>query len=43
MSANGAPAEDIRQILGHSDYSETANTYIQQSIGTLARSMEMMD
>lgn len=43
LSASGAPAEDIQQILGHADYAETANTYIQQNIGTLARSMEMID
>ncbi len=40
MSAAGVPAEDIQKIMGHSDYSVTANTYINQDISTLKSSVE---
>lgn len=40
LSAAGVPAEDIQRILGHSDYSMTANTYINQDISTLHQSMQ---
>lgn len=35
LSASGARTEDIQKIMGHSDYSTTANTYINQDISTL--------
>ena len=40
LSAAGVPAEDIQRILGHSDYSMTANTYINQDISTLHAAMQ---
>lgn len=40
MSAAGVPAEDIQRIMGHADYSVTANTYINQDISTLKSSVE---
>lgn len=40
LSAAGAPAEDIQRIMGHADYSVTANTYINQDIAALRASME---
>ncbi len=40
MSAAGVAPEDIQRILGHADYSVTANVYINQDIGTLRASME---
>lgn len=43
LAAAGARPEDIKQILGHSDYSVTANTYINQDTATLSRSMELVD
>ena len=39
LSAAGARPEDIQAILGHADYSVTANTYINQDISTLRESM----
>lgn len=40
LSAAGVPAEDIQRIMGHADYSVTANTYINQDISTLRTSVE---
>jgi integrase len=39
LSAAGVPAEDIQRILGHADYSVTANTYVNQDLATLRASM----
>lgn len=39
LSAAGARPEDIQAILGHADYSVTANTYINQDIAALHESM----
>ena len=39
LSAAGARPEDIQAILGHADYSVTANTYINQDIAALRESM----
>lgn len=40
LSAAGVPAEDIQRILGHADYSMTANVYINQDVDTLRASIE---
>ena len=42
LSAAGARPEDIQQILGHSDYSETANTYINQDVSALHNAMALV-
>lgn len=42
LSAAGARPEDIQAILGHADYSVTANTYINQDVSTLRRAMELV-
>lgn len=42
LAAAGARPEDIQEILGHADYSVTANIYINQDISTLSKSMELM-
>ena len=42
LAAGGARPEDIQRILGHSDYSVTANTYINQDVGALAAAIEKM-
>lgn len=42
LSAAGARPEDIQAILGHADYSVTANTYINQDVSALAESMGRM-
>jgi len=42
LSAAGARPEDIQAILGHADYSVTANTYINQDTSTLASSMALL-
>lgn len=42
LSAAGARPEDIQEILGHADYSVTANTYINQDVAALRKSMELM-
>lgn len=42
LSAAGARPEDIQAILGHADYSVTANTYINQDISALTESMSRM-
>lgn len=39
LSAAGVPAEDIQRIMGHADYSVTANTYINQDVSTLTAAM----
>lgn len=39
LSAAGVPQEDIQAIMGHADFSVTANTYINQDISTLTQSM----
>ena len=40
LSAAGVPAEDIQRMMGHADYSVTANTYINQDVATLQASIE---
>lgn len=42
LSAAGARPEDIKEILGHEDYSLTANTYINQDTKTLAEAMDLL-
>lgn len=42
MSAAGARPEDIQRILGHADYSMTANTYINQDTATLKSAVELL-
>ena len=42
LSAAGARPEDIQAILGHADYSVTANTYINQDVNALRESMARM-
>lgn len=42
LSAGGARPEDIQAILGHADYSVTANTYINQDVAALHDSMRRM-
>lgn len=42
LSAAGARPEDIQAILGHADYSVTANTYINQDVSALRESMGRM-
>lgn len=42
LSAAGARPEDIQAILGHADYSVTANTYINQDVAALRESMARM-
>ena len=42
LSAAGARPEDIQQILGHSDYSETANTYINQDVTALHNAIALV-
>lgn len=42
LSAAGVPAEDIQKIIGHANYSVTANTYINQDVETLKKSMAKM-
>lgn len=42
LSAAGARPEDIQAILGHADYSVTANTYINQDVSTLTKSMALV-
>lgn len=42
LAAGGARPEDIQRILGHSDYSVTANTYVNQDVNTLADAVSKM-
>ena len=42
LSAGGARPEDIQRILGHEDYSVTANTYINQDITALTEAIKKM-
>lgn len=42
LAAGGARPEDIQRILGHSDYSVTANTYINQDVNTLSAAISKM-
>ncbi len=42
LSKGGARPEDIQRILGHGDYSVTANTYINQDISTLSEAIKKM-
>jgi len=42
MSAAGARPEDIQRILGHADYSVTANTYITQDVAALKNAVELL-
>lgn len=39
LSAAGVAQEDIQAIMGHADFSVTANTYINQDIAALSKSM----
>lgn len=43
LSAAGAATEDIKAILGHEDYSMTANTYINQDVSTLKSAVNLVD
>lgn len=40
LSAAGAAPEDIQKIMGHADYSVTANTYINQDVSALKAAIE---
>lgn len=42
MAAAGARPEDIQKILGHADYSMTANTYISQDTATLKSAVDLL-
>ena len=42
LSSAGARPEDIQRILGHEDYSVTANTYINQDITALTEAIKKM-
>ncbi len=42
LSAAGARPEDIQRIMGHEDYSMTANTYINQDLAVLQAAMNKM-
>ena len=42
MAAAGARPEDIQKILGHSDYSMTANTYIDQDVSALQNALLLL-
>lgn len=43
LSAAGVPPEDISRIMGHSDYSTTANVYINQDVSALAASIRKVE
>lgn len=43
LSAAGARPEDIKELMGHSDYSVTANTYINQDITPLRKAVNSME
>lgn len=42
LSAAGARPEDIKNIMGHEDYSLTANTYVNQDTKALTDAMELL-
>lgn len=42
LSAAGARPEDIKKIMGHADYSTTADVYIQQDVSTLMKAVNMV-
>ena len=42
MSAAGARPEDIQRIIGHTDYTMTANTYINQDIDALRAAIQKL-
>ena len=42
MSASRARPEDIQRIMGHADYSMTANVYINQDEASLKEAISMM-
>ena len=42
LSAAGVRPEDIQRILGHADYSMTANTYITQDAATLQKAVDLL-
>jgi integrase len=42
MAAAGARPEDIQKILGHTDYSMTANTYINQDVSALQSAVRLL-
>ena len=42
LSAAGARPEDIKELMGHSDYSVTANTYINQDLAPLRKAVNSM-
>lgn len=42
LAAAGARPEDIQKILGHADYSMTANTYISQDVATLKSAVDLL-
>lgn len=42
LSAAGARPEDIKELMGHSDYSVTANTYINQDLAPLRNAVNLI-
>ena len=42
MSAAGARPEDIQRIIGHTDYTMTANTYVNQDIDALRAAIQKL-
>lgn len=42
MAAAGARPEDIQKLLGHTDYSMTANTYINQDVTALQSAVRLL-
>lgn len=43
LSKAKVPQEDIKAIMGHADFSVTANTYINQDVNTLIQSMAKVE
>lgn len=42
MAAAGARPEDIQKILGHTDYSMTANVYVNQDVAALQSAVQLL-
>ena len=42
MAAAGARPEDIQRMLGHADYSMTANVYINQDVSALRHALDLL-
>lgn len=43
LSKAKVPTEDIQKLIGHADYSTTANVYIDQDISTLRKAVNSME